>query len=78
MLDAIRLVIGRLDENEILSNKTKDDMAKSLARFNLDSIQKFISGQKEHGGLLQDRDLEKEIHNEIIDLFWYNSANKWK
>lgn len=48
-------------------------IARQLAFFVTQAIEKYINGQKEHGGDLRDRDLPLELHKEILDLFWYNS-----
>ena len=76
MLDEIETV----DTGKVLDEKMKADMALSLTRFTRDSIEKFIKGQIEHGhiGRLEERDLDKETYNEIIDLFFYNQAKTWK
>lgn len=66
------------DREHILDSVTKAKMAISLNTFVIESIEKFIKGQKEHGGNLVDRDLAKEISQETIDLFWYNEGQKWK
>jgi len=54
-----------------------DLMSTSLALFIDSAIDKFLKGQLEHGGDIRDRDLDEEIKNEHIDLFWYNEARKW-
>lgn len=66
------------DKEEILSQQTRQQMASSLASFVDEAIEKFIKGQKEHGGNLADRNLDHEIRMETIDFFWYQSAKDWK
>jgi hypothetical protein len=55
-----------------------DEMAVELTEFCSAAILKFFAGQKEHGGCITTRDLDKEIAQENIDLFWYIGAKKWK
>lgn len=54
------------------------EMRTSLVAFVVDAVDKFVAGQKEHGGDLCDRDLEKELRMERIDEFWYGEARGWK
>lgn len=75
---AIWSLIDCADKNKILSGETKENMTVALDKFVRDSVEKFIKGQTEHGGLLQDRDLDKEIQAEAIDFFWYNAAKQWR
>jgi hypothetical protein len=70
--------IDELDTEKVLSKQTKIDMTFSLTEFVRTSINKYIKGQKEHCGLLQNRDLDKEMKAEILDLFWYSEAKDWK
>lgn len=69
--------IAELDTNNVLNDATIQKMAASLDYFCSQAILKFIKGQIEHGGNITDRDLNKEIFNETIDLFWYNEASYW-
>ena len=66
------------DTGDIESGATKIEMAASLQSFIETSVHKFLAGQREHGGRLQDRNMDQEISNELIDLFWYSSAKNWK
>ena len=75
---AISLMIDIRDTDQHLSESTQADMAYSLTNFVIDATDKFIKGQIEHGGELQNRDLAKEIKQEQIDLFWYTEAQNWK
>jgi hypothetical protein len=56
---------------------TREFMSDSLTAFVLAAIDKFEKGQKEHGGDLRDRNHNKEILNEILDIFWYREASSW-
>lgn len=67
-------LISNKDTEDILDIETIEFMSETLATFINEAIDKFIKGQKEHGGNIKDRDLNKEINNEVIDLFWYLSA----
>lgn len=54
------------------------EIADDLSGFVCKASIKYIKGQKEHGGHISDRDLDKEIDNELIDLFFYQYARKRK
>lgn len=53
-------------------------MATAIDNFISDAIDKYIAGQREHGGSLLDRDCTQEAYKELIDGFWYNRADKHK
>src|SRR5438093_78183 len=74
----ISSLIWHRDRDKIISFKDKVHLTNSLKEFLVGSIDKFISGQQEHGGELIKRDLNVEISQEIIDLFWYNEFLKLK
>lgn len=75
----IKQLIDDLDKDNVLNKETRANMLGSLSEFVHKSIVKYIKGQKEHGGNLGSRiDLDQEIYNEQIDLFWYSEAKKWK
>lgn len=57
---------------------TRSLMTDSLVTFVFAATDKFIQGQKEHGGCITDRDLDFEIYKETIDQFWYGQAKGWK
>lgn len=61
-----------------LSECRQREMRASLVAFVVDAVDKYIAGQKEHGGDLCDRDLDKELRMERIDDFWYSEARGWK
>lgn len=48
----------------------------SLSSFLESAASKFDRGQREHGGLLTDRDCFAELEGEIIDFWHYYSAEK--
>ena len=66
------------DSSHCISEEIRIKMVKSLDSFILDSINKFVKGQLEHGGDIRDRYLDKEIRMEMIDSFWYQQAKLWK
>ena len=70
----IMCLIEQLDTKKILSTKSRYWMSKQLENFVHASVTKFIKGQREHGGDLLDRDPIIDLHQEIIDSFWYISA----
>jgi hypothetical protein len=55
-----------------------DLMTRSLTVFVERAVDKYMKGQKEHGGDIRDRDLTAEILNEQIDQWWYSQAMIWK
>lgn len=71
-------LIHDIDVEGHLEVRTATHVAESITAFCENAIAKFIKGQLEHGGKLEDRDLDKEITLELLDLFWYNEAKKWK
>lgn len=71
-------MIWKLDGGKILSFADKIRLNNILKEFLVSSVSKFIQGQKEHGGKLIERDLDRDISEELIDLFWYHSFNKLK
>lgn len=77
LLDAIASMVVSEDDLHRLTPQQRGEMAVALADFVEDSIKKFINGQIEHGGNIADRDLDKEIRAETIDIFWYNTAKAW-
>lgn len=50
----------------------------ALKRFQLLAKPKFDKGQLEHGGNIVDRILFDEMEKEIVDLWYYVQAAKWK
>lgn len=74
----IHFAIKELDRDCDLTGEQEIQMTESLTNFIIDATNKYIAGQKEHGGSITDRDLDKEIRHEQIDLFWYLEAKKWK
>ena len=66
-----------LDREGLLPIPVIDEMSGSLTQFCEAAIEKFIKGQKEHGGNITDRDLDEEVRKELLDIFWYTSAKKW-
>lgn len=51
--------------------ESKEFLIRTLTTLNKISVEKFLKGQKEHGGLITDRDCEYELNMEIIDLIFY-------
>ena len=64
---SIANIVEILDCDRVLYNDDKLDMTNDLVQFVEDSITKFIKGQKEHGGKLIDRNLSKDIAQEIME-----------
>lgn len=71
-------LIDMLDHDKVVCKEDKLIMAKDIGDFVLASIGKYVAGQKEHGGRLINRDIDKDITNEIIDLFHYHRTNSKK
>lgn len=53
-------------------------LEESYTNFILEATRKFARGQHEHGGRIIDRRIDQEIDGELIDLFHYNNARKFK
>lgn len=79
LLNDIANYIDSVDNLKVLAPDVKCNMARSLAIFAEHAIEKFIKGQKEHGGYIRDRDLMAELYAEQIDSFWYgpHGAMSW-
>jgi len=78
LLKAVENIVREADDLNIVSEDITEQMVLSLTSFVLDAANKFVIGQQEHGGDIRSRNLNTEIKNEIIDLFWYNGAANWK
>ena len=77
--ESIKNLILTIDnKHENIDEETIVRMSESLTIFCYDAINKFIAGQKKHGGKITDKDLDKEINQELLDLFWYLNAKIWK
>jgi hypothetical protein len=50
----------------------------ALDLFRAHAADKYDRGQAEHGGLITDRELDKEIFHEAIDLVFYSAALSMK
>lgn len=66
----------RMKGKGALSEKQVQEITESLHNFVEHSVEKYVAGQAEHGGSIQDRDLDLEIDHELIDLFFYHEARK--
>ncbi len=72
--DQIKISIERQDVNNDLDAMKVSNLASDLGRFVELAIRKYIKGQREHGGCLDDRDLMAELENELIDHVHYFNA----
>lgn len=71
-------IVAKADTTTAVHAFARPLLAKALTDFVIDATNKFVAGQKEHGGLITDRDLDHEINMEHLDLFWYLAAKQWK
>ena len=71
----IRDYIKLVDYEHALSDNVKAEMTRSLVQFVQRATNKFIAGQKSHGGDIRDKNLREEIYQEQLDLFWYTEAS---
>jgi hypothetical protein len=84
LLDNLRIATRRLVDyynhqaGVVLDSQSIANLTNSLCEFACRGAEKYIRGQKEHGGNIADRDLFKELQNEIIDAWHYNVANQRK
>lgn len=76
--ECIQDICLSLDTENNIPYKDTLKMADSLTTFCISAINKFIVGQKKHGGNIIDKDLDKEFQQEFIDMFWYMNAKNWK
>lgn len=59
-----------------LSPENQQFVIDNIESFAYRAVDKYVKGQKEHGGNLWDRDCLAESIQENIDLFWYLAAEK--
>jgi hypothetical protein len=59
-----------------LSPENQQFVKENIDSFVYRAVDKYVKGQKEHGGNLWDRDCLAESFLENIDLFWYLAAEK--
>lgn len=78
LYETIHSLCIALDVENNIPDKDKLKMADSLTTFCTNAINKFIIGQKKHGGNIVDRNLDKEFQQEFIDMFWYMNAKNWQ
>lgn len=76
--EEIRRLIVEADITNSLTYLDTVDMSEDLNRFVRFAIEKFVAGQREHGGKLIDRNLILELEKEQIDSFWYTQYLKRK
>lgn len=76
--NSIKDLILDLDNDEVIDEETIDRMSESLTLFCFDAVNKFVVGQKKHGGKITDKNLKHELRLEYIDAFWYSEAENWK
>lgn len=80
--EAINGLISSSPAPHLFTVERVDQMAYALTRFVVQSTEKYINGQIEHGSNavdgLETRDLHREREQEIQDLFWYETAETWK
>lgn len=75
-IEALKLAVSAVVQSRGLPSATEIELTENLTNFVVCSVDKFVKGQKEHGGDIRDRDLNREMMNEIIDLFHYLSFNQ--
>jgi len=78
----LKLLRRHVDEEDkaanVLSNEQRVFLASALAKFVTHATEKFIIGQKEHGGDITDRHLVAELQRELIDAWFYSEGIKKK
>lgn len=77
--NSLAIYLNQVDKDKVLTADVKKNMVNSYAVFIEQATAKFIRGQDEHGGDIRDRDLNKEMSAELIDLFFYGpfGAQNW-
>lgn len=75
---AISDLIVAKERELVCTLPTKDfvKLTEMIHNFNIALVEKFIKGQKEHGGSLSDRDLIKEARAEVMDMVVYTHWQK--
>ena len=60
--------------HDVMDKKKAKQLALDMAMFVIESVNKYIIGQREHGGDLENINCLREMRNEIIDLVHYYNA----
>jgi hypothetical protein len=66
------------DPTNVLTTQRRANLCLDLNTFVIAAIDKYVKGQKEHGGDLKDRDLLMELYAELVDSVIYLSEEKRK
>ena len=76
--DNIRVLI--LENPTELPPSRVEEMANSYTIYINDVIEKYCNGQKEHGVDLVERDLDKELYQEMLDMpnYFLSRVHKWR
>lgn len=59
---------------ERLNPENRAFVIRHISKFTVLACEKYVKGQEEHGGELQDRNCLLEAQLENIDMMWYLSA----
>lgn len=61
-----------------LNEENRTFIASTLWDHTWDSIDKYLAGQKEHGGdFLLKKTHKQELRKELIDIMWYSAADEY-
>lgn len=75
----ILLLFRIYDKRTHVDMQTRKWVAFCLSHFVHDALAKFVQGQKEHGGdFRKDCMHTEEAFKEVLDLFWYLIALRYK
>jgi hypothetical protein len=74
LTSAIRSRICNLDANTVLTDEQVHELTQGFADFIDKGTEKYIRGQKEHGGSLHQRNCVAELRNELLDMHHYLTA----
>lgn len=75
----ILLLFKIYDKRARVDMRTRKWVVFCLSHFVHDALKKFVDGQKEHGGdFRRDCTHMEEAFKEVLDLFWYLIALRYK
>lgn len=75
--DAIEDLFLSKPNNKCINAEDGAHLIDTLVNFVDRALDKYIKGQKEHGGSITDRDCYEDLRNELIDSIIYHSAMHW-
>lgn len=79
--DAIQHYVFDSCRDTDITKQRQQELVKSYTRLIEDLTEKYVAGHIKHqdeSGDITEIDLDREIHNELLDLIHYHEAKLWK